>query len=300
MQELDDLLKEKMDYLFSQVHTTFPGVVTEYDATTRRAIIQPSLKRYTGKKEFVEFPLLIDVPVQYPGTKKFTIHFPLEKGDEVAVFFSERAIGLWKQTGMDGIEDPKPRRFSLPDAYCTPGLQPVEFIPANKEGALQVLHHTAHDGDFISSVIMDDDMVETKYKEKATVLMDEDHIRAYTEKCSFDMTRANIVATNGKDTIRAIDGDIDEISPKPIGINGGGSNLNEGSLTPYWNAEKAAFDALFQIVNNPNFLVQMTNADGMTGSLGSLIAFASGMIAFTAAQKAADDAAKASSKPIIK
>jgi hypothetical protein len=152
----------------------------------------------------------------------------------------------------------------------------------------------------ISSIIMDDDMVEAKYKEKATLLMDEDHIRAYTEKCSFDMTKANIVATNGKDTIRAIDGDIDEISPEPIGINGGGNNLNEGSLTPYWDAEKAAFDALFQIVQNPNFLIQMTIADGMTGGLGSLIAFATGMIAFTTAEKTADDAAKASSKPIIK
>jgi hypothetical protein len=188
MQELDSLLKEQMDYFFSQVHTTFPGVVTEYDAATRRATVQPSLKRHTGKKEFVEYPLLIDVPVQYPGTKKFTIHFPLEKGDEVAVFFSERAIGLWKQTGMDGIEDPKPRRFSLPDAYCTPGLHPVEFIRATKEGALQILHQAGWDGDFISSVIMDDDMVEAKYKEKATILMEDDHIKANTEKCSVDMT----------------------------------------------------------------------------------------------------------------
>jgi hypothetical protein len=134
MQELDNLLKEYLDYYFTQVHTSFPGVVTEYDPATRRATIQPSLKRKGGNKEFIDFPLLIDVPVQFPGTKRFTLHFPLEKGDEVLVFFSERSLEVWKDSGQDGIEDPDPRRFALSDAYCIPGLQPQEFIAAEAKG----------------------------------------------------------------------------------------------------------------------------------------------------------------------
>jgi hypothetical protein len=160
MQEMDDYLKEYLDYYFTRVHTSFPGVVTEYNAATRRATIQPSLKRRAGNKKFIDFPLLIDVPVQFPGTKKFTVHFPLEEGDEVAVFFSERSLEAWKDSGQDGIEDADPRCFALSDAFCTPGLQPQEFIAAVSENALEVIHKTAWDGDIIDHLVMDDDQVD--------------------------------------------------------------------------------------------------------------------------------------------
>jgi hypothetical protein len=202
MQELDDLLKEYLDYYFTQVHTSFPGVVTEYDPATRRATIQPSLKRKGGNKEFVDFPLLIDVPVQFPGTKKFTFHFPLEKGDEVLVFFSERSLEAWKDSGQGGIEDPDPRRFALSDAYCIPGLQPQEFIAAEEKG-LQILHKTNFDGDLISQVLMDDDKVEIKYKEKAQIIMQNDDILATTEKCSFNMSGEKFDFDNSTATIVA-------------------------------------------------------------------------------------------------
>jgi hypothetical protein len=196
MQELDQLFKEYLDFYFTQVNTSFPGVVTEYDAETRRATIQPSLKRRTGNKEFVEFPLLIDVPVQYPGTKKFTIHFPLEKGDEVAVFFSQRSLEAWKATGMDAIEDPDPRRFSLPDAYCTPGLQPVEFISATSEKALEVIHKTTWDGDIIDHFIMDEDQVDfvrlEKTKDSYHYHLDKDTIETTFKKDDKQIAKSTI------------------------------------------------------------------------------------------------------------
>ncbi|MHC6204653.1 Gp138 family membrane-puncturing spike protein [Breznakiellaceae bacterium SP9] len=76
MQDLTDFMREFIEYYFTQIHTSFPGVVTEYDAKKRRATVQPSLKRKAGNKEFIAFPLLIDVPVQFPATKKWIIHFP--------------------------------------------------------------------------------------------------------------------------------------------------------------------------------------------------------------------------------
>jgi hypothetical protein len=163
MQDIDDFLREFMDYYFSQVHTSLPGAVIEYDAAKRRATVQPSLKRRAGNKEYIAFPLLIDVPVQFPGTKKWTIHFPLEENDEVAVFFSERALEAWKDVGQDGIEDPDPRRYDLCDAYCTPGLQAQEFIAATEPG-LQIIHKDKFDGKLISQMLMTDDKVEMKHK----------------------------------------------------------------------------------------------------------------------------------------
>jgi hypothetical protein len=299
MQDLTDFIREFLDYYFTQVHTSLPGVVVEYNASKRRATVQPSLKRRSGNKEYINFPMLIDVPVQFPGTKKWIIHFPLEKDDEVAVFFSERALEAWKDAGQDGIEDPDPRRYDLCDAYCTPGLQAQEFIAATEPG-LQILHKTAFDGDFISQVLMDDDKVEVKYKEKATVTVEDDHINGKTEKCSFDMTRGNIQAKNGKDEITMMDGDVDVKSPKPVGINGGGNNLNAGSLMPYWAAENTAFTALDSIVSNPMLAIQWAILDGMSGGMGQITAFGTALIALCKAIITMDKAAEASSKLIIK
>jgi hypothetical protein len=201
MQDLTDFMREFLDYYFAQVHTSLPGVVVEYDASKRRATVQPSLKRRAGNKEYIAFPLLIDVPVQFPGTRKWAIHFPLDPGDEVALFFSERALEAWKDMGQDGIEDPDPRRYDLCDAYCTPGLQPQEFIAATEPG-LQIIHKDKFDGELISQVLMTDDKVEMIYKKKSKVTMDDDHITGKTEKCSVEMTADVITAKNSQLTMK--------------------------------------------------------------------------------------------------
>jgi hypothetical protein len=179
MQDMTDFMREYLDYYFSQVHTDLPGVVVEYDASKRRATVQPSLKRRAGNKEYIPFPLLIDVPVQYPGTKRWTIHFPLEAGDEVSVYFSERALEAWKDVGQDGIEDPDPRRYSLSDAYCVPGLQPQEFISATEPG-LQIIHKDKwDDGKFIDEILIDDDQIKVTRLQKGEpnyeLVIDKDH-----------------------------------------------------------------------------------------------------------------------------
>ncbi|GHV92001.1 hypothetical protein AGMMS50268_25040 [Spirochaetia bacterium] len=89
-------------------------------------------------------------------------------------------------------------------------------------------------------------------------------------------------------------------STSPVGINGGGNNLNSGSLTPYWMTEGLNFSALQTIVTNPLFMIQMTLLDAMSGGLGQIIAFGTGMITLCASQIAADNQAMSSSAPIIK
>ncbi|MDR0759635.1 MAG: hypothetical protein LBF74_05925 [Treponema sp.] len=240
MDELNRLLKESFEYNMANIHTSFPGKVVRYDPKTRRADIQPSLKRRLPDGSFADFPEIPDVPVLFTGTSKYTIHIPLEKGDEVEVRVCERSTDIWRDSGDQGIEDTDPRRFNLQDCYASPGLQPVHFIPATENG-LQILHHDAFDGNFISQVLMDDNKIEAKYKAKSTALMEDDHVRAYTEKCSVDMTKGNIQAKNGKDEITMMDGDVDIKSPTPIGIKGTETILGNGVLQPYWKAETNAW-----------------------------------------------------------
>jgi hypothetical protein len=166
--------------------------------------VQPSLKRRAGNKEYIAFPLLIDVPVLFPGTKKWTIHFPLEENDEVAVYFSERALEAWKDVGQDDIEDPDPRRYDLCDAYCVPGLQPQEFISATEPG-LQIIHMYKFDGELISQVLMTDDKIEAKYKKKAVVTIEDDHISGETEKCKIVLSGDTITLENSKNSFELND-----------------------------------------------------------------------------------------------
>jgi hypothetical protein len=249
--------------------------------------------------KFMDLSVIPDVPERFSGSRKYTIHFPLEKGEEVALHFIQRSTDVWRDNGGKGIEDTDPRRFDFCDCYAVPGLEPIEFIPVTEDG-LNIVHKTNFDGDFISSITMDDDKVEIKYKKKAVVTIDDDHINGKTEKCSFDMTKGDIQVKNGKDEITMMDGDVDVKSPKPIGINGGGNNLNAGSLTPYWTVESTAFTALDAIVSNPMLAIQLAILDGMSGGLGQVIALGTGLIALCKAVIAGDEAAKLSSKPIIK
>jgi hypothetical protein len=237
MDALSKLLRESFEYNMTDIHTALSGVVKKYDPTTRRADVQPSLKRKMPGGKYLDFPVIPDVPVLFPGTKKYTLHFPLEEGDEVLLIASERGTDSWKAQGGKGIEETDPRRFDLQDCYAIPGLQPVEFIPVKEDG-LNIVHKTAFDGDLISQVTMDDKKIEVKYKEKADVLIEDDHIKAKTEKCSTDMTGEKIELTNGKDKITANAGNVEvdastkaTIKAPSVEITGGNFSM-KGTVTP--------------------------------------------------------------------
>jgi hypothetical protein len=274
--ELMQLLKAEFEYSMSLVHTSFPGVVVSYDPNTRRADIQPSLKKRLPNGSFMEPAIIHDVPVRYPGSKKYTIHFPLEEGDEVDVTVCERATDSWRDTGGKGIEDTDPRRFSLNDCYCSPGLQPVEFI-AVKEDGFNIVHKTGFDGDFISSVTMDDTKVEVKYKEKADVLVKDDYIKAKTQLSSLEMDKGKILQKSS---------DADIKSDAPVGINDG---LYKTGLSPYLTAEDTAAAALAQAAGQA--APPLAILDALSGGTGFITGLGVAIIAYCTAMKTADAAA---------
>jgi hypothetical protein len=163
MDDLSKLLRETFEYNMTDVHTALSGVIKKYDPSTRRADVQPSLKRKIPGGKYLDFPVIPDVPVLFPGTKKYVIHFSLEEGDEVLLIASERGTDLWKARGGKGIEEADPRRFDLQDCYAIPGLQAVDFIPAEEDG-LNIVHRSSPKGETISQVTMNDEKVEAKYK----------------------------------------------------------------------------------------------------------------------------------------
>jgi hypothetical protein len=201
MDDLSQLLREAFEYSMTDIHTALAGVVKKYDPATRRADIQPSLKRKLPGGKYIDLPVIPEVPVLFPGSKRYAFHFPLEEGDEVLLIASERGTDSWKAKGGKGIEETDPRRFDLQDCCAIPGLQPQEFITAEEPG-LQIMHKDKFDGELISQVLMTDDKVEMKYKKKAAVTMEDDHIAGETEKCKVEMSADILTAKNSKTTVK--------------------------------------------------------------------------------------------------
>ncbi len=211
MQELSDFMKEFNDYYMTSVHTSMPAVVVSYNAATRRAVIQPSIKRRMADGSYMKFPILIDVPVLYSGTVEYTIHFPLHKDDEVLLFFAERCIEEWKLKGNDNIEDTDPRRYDLCDAYCIPGLQPQKFIPAVDEDALQIIHYI--DGKEKSQLELDDNKMEHRIKDGNIHLFTTDSSGTKETSLLMDINgNIKMFAGNGKATLNILNEDKVEVN----------------------------------------------------------------------------------------
>jgi len=112
------------------VHTSLPGIVKSFDAATQTATVQPAIRRFFVGKGYVNLPLCVDVPVQFPRYGNFVITGPVAAGDEGLLKFSERAIDNWWSAG--GVQDPcEPRMHDLSDSFFEPGYSSNGRVPAS-------------------------------------------------------------------------------------------------------------------------------------------------------------------------
>lgn len=117
-----DSLKEELMF---RMHCCMPCVVQAYDAEKQTVDCQPLVReriiRETGQIQYVQYPLLINVPVvQYTfGSAK--LRFPIKEGDECLVIFSDLAIDNWWIEGS--IQNPvEQRRHDLSDGFAIFGI----------------------------------------------------------------------------------------------------------------------------------------------------------------------------------
>jgi len=125
---LGSTIKHAIDSYIKGIHTSMPGIVESFNPTTQLATVQPAIKRVFITREEnkeiltpVELPILINVPVIFPRGGGFSLTFPVEKGDECLLVFTERSIDSWHEFGE--VREPSARRFhSLSDATAFVGL----------------------------------------------------------------------------------------------------------------------------------------------------------------------------------
>lgn len=121
----EEALRVAMDGLKSGLWTSMPGIVQSFSAGAITATVQIAIKGVvhtpSGQAQFVNMPLLVDVPVHFPRGGGCTLTFPVAKGDECLVVFAARCIDSWWQSG--GVQAPAEQRIhDLSDGFAFVGF----------------------------------------------------------------------------------------------------------------------------------------------------------------------------------
>lgn len=123
---LSGVLNSNFFELMKGVYTSIPGHIVAFDPVTQRAQVQIGIERVlTG--EVSEIPRVIeDVPVNFQGGD-YVLEHEISKGTEGAIYFSQRCIDGWKNSG--GVAaNPLARFHDAQDCYFVPGIRSLPNV----------------------------------------------------------------------------------------------------------------------------------------------------------------------------
>lgn len=126
--------KAQLRGLQASLWTALPGIIQSFDKDKMTCEVQPAIKANvqdlkTGKVTATALPLLVDVPVAFPGGGGFVMTFPLAAGDNGIVIFSSRCIDNWWQNG--GVQTQADLRLhDLSDGMFIPRMYTQNALPA--------------------------------------------------------------------------------------------------------------------------------------------------------------------------
>lgn len=125
-------MRTALDGLAARLWTALPCIVQSYDPAGPSISAQPtaqvSVQQSDGSTRLTTLPMLVDVPVIFPGGGGVSLTFPVQAGDECLVVFASRPIDTWWQNG--GISAPGARRsHSLADGIAILGLRSRSNAP---------------------------------------------------------------------------------------------------------------------------------------------------------------------------
>jgi hypothetical protein len=113
-----------------RVRVALPGVITEYDASTCQATVQPSIQdsAYTEYGVFAErIPAIPHVPVLFVGGGGSRLTFPVAVGDSCLVVFASSSLEKWLALGGEVYPDDD-RHHDLTDAIAIVGLSDFAHV----------------------------------------------------------------------------------------------------------------------------------------------------------------------------
>lgn len=122
--DLNEALLVAVQSAAAETWTSLPGIVNSFDAAKMTCTVRPAIQmkraKFDGTWSWVEIPLLLDVPVMFPGGGGFTLTFPVAPGDECLVIFADRCIDAWWD--MSGVQvQSEFRMHDLSDGFALMG-----------------------------------------------------------------------------------------------------------------------------------------------------------------------------------
>uniref|UniRef100_UPI00268CD517 Gp138 family membrane-puncturing spike protein n=1 Tax=Piscirickettsia salmonis TaxID=1238 RepID=UPI00268CD517 len=121
---LEQVLHAALESRLCDVHTSIPGRIASYDATTQKANIQPVIKKKLRDGRSFSMPVITDIPVMFPSAGGGLLSFPAKQGDTGLLFFCERSIDQWMTGNNDEAEPLGNHKHNYTDAVFIPGLYP--------------------------------------------------------------------------------------------------------------------------------------------------------------------------------
>lgn len=147
--DLDKSRRERSDFSRT-LRVAVPGVVTEVNYSAQTVSVQPTIREkieMDGTYQWVELPILINVPFFVYSGGGYCITLPVSPGDECLVIFADSCIDAWWQSG--GVQNQvERRRHDLSDGMAIVGFRSqVHTVPGYSGDSVQV--RTEDGGTFI-------------------------------------------------------------------------------------------------------------------------------------------------------
>ncbi len=104
------------------LHVCMPATIITYDYKKQMASVQPSFSNQYNDGTVSPLPIIYNVPVQWPSSGTGYTHFPLNKGDQITLHFSDKALDQWLSSGA--VSQPNDSRtHHIADAIAVPGCR---------------------------------------------------------------------------------------------------------------------------------------------------------------------------------
>jgi len=119
-------LLDALDGRQAAIFTSGPGIIQSFDPGAMTCSVQLATQMQVFQKDgtwsWVTLPVMVDVPVCFPGGGGYTLSFPVAAGDEALIVIAHRCIDAWWQNG--GVQPQAEfRMHDLSDGFALPGIR---------------------------------------------------------------------------------------------------------------------------------------------------------------------------------
>lgn len=141
---LEGVLRQYITNSVNQLFTSMPGKIERVvDLGEQRVDIQLLIDRVTPDDGVLKHPVILNVPLVFPGSRSSQVSFPVQAGDTVLCIFSQRSIDRFLLGANDNHRPLDLRKYSRNDCMAIPGL--FNFPSAVNNPDKRTLAHSTAD-----------------------------------------------------------------------------------------------------------------------------------------------------------